>query len=82
MESLTAAIGRLLGSPAFKFFLICGLILVLTIPLLLVWGLIGEREQRAEGVTPERSAGVGRLAVHRRSAADRALHGEARNRRR
>ena len=50
MESLTAAIGRLLGSPAFKFFLICGLILVLTIPLLLVWGLIGEREQRAEGV--------------------------------
>ena len=50
VESLTAAIGRLLGSPAFKFFLICGLILVLTIPLLLVWGLIGEREQRAEGV--------------------------------
>ena len=50
MESLTAAIGRLLGSPAFKFFLICGLILVLGIPLLLVWGLIGEREQRAEGV--------------------------------
>ena len=51
MESLTAAIGRMLGSPAFKFFLICGLILVLTIPLLLVWGLIGEREQRADGVT-------------------------------
>jgi inner membrane protein len=50
VESLTAAIGRLLGSPAFKFFLICGLILVLTIPLLLVWGLIGEREQRADGV--------------------------------
>lgn len=50
MESLSAAIGRLLGSPAFKFFLICGLILVLAIPLLLVWGLIGEREQRAEGV--------------------------------
>ena len=50
MESLTAAIGRLLGSPAFKFFLICGLILALGIPLLLVWGLIGEREQRAAGV--------------------------------
>ena len=50
MESLTAAIGRLLDSPGFKFFLICGLILVLGIPLLLVWGLIGEREQRADGV--------------------------------
>jgi inner membrane protein len=50
VESLTAAIGRLLGSPAFKFFLICGLILALGIPLLLVWGLIGEREQRAAGV--------------------------------
>ena len=50
MESISAAIGRLLGSPAFKFFLICGLILMLTIPLLLVWGLVGEREQRAAGV--------------------------------
>ena len=50
MESLTAALGRLLGSPAFKFFLICGLILVLGIPLLIVWGLIGEREQRAAEV--------------------------------
>ncbi len=61
MESLTAAIGRLLGSPAFKFFLICGLILVLTIPLLLVWGLIGEREQRAEGVRQRwRASGAAR----------------------
>jgi inner membrane protein len=51
VESLSAAIGRLLGSPAFKFFLICGLILILTIPLLLVWGLIREREQRAESVS-------------------------------
>src|SRR5262245_8296075 len=50
LESLFAAVGRLLSSPAFKFFLICGLILILTIPLLLVWGLISEREQRAEGV--------------------------------
>ena len=50
MESLTAAIARLLNSPGFKFLLICGLILILTIPLLLVWGLISEREQRAEGV--------------------------------
>ncbi|MCZ7595692.1 MAG: inner membrane CreD family protein [Hyphomicrobium sp.] len=50
MESLSAAVGRLLASPGFKFFLICGLILVLTIPLLPGLGLIGEREQRAEGV--------------------------------
>lgn len=50
MESISVAIGRFLGSPAFKFFLICGLILTLTIPLLLVWGLVSEREQRAEGV--------------------------------
>jgi inner membrane protein len=53
VESLSAAIGRLLGSPAFKFFLIGGLILVLVIPLLIVWGLIGEREQRAAGVRQE-----------------------------
>jgi len=50
VESLSAALARLLGSPAFKFFLICGLILVLTIPLLLVWALVGERENRAAGV--------------------------------
>lgn len=50
METLSAAIGRLLASPAFKFFLICGLILCLTIPLLLVWGLVSEREQRAASV--------------------------------
>ena len=50
MESLSAALGRLLASPAFKFFLICGLILCLTIPLLLVWGLVSEREQRAASV--------------------------------
>lgn len=50
METLTAAIARLLNSPGFKFLLICGLILILTIPLLLVWGLISEREQRADGV--------------------------------
>ena len=50
MESLTAAIARLLNSPGFKFLLICGLILILTVPLLLVWSLISEREQRAESV--------------------------------
>jgi inner membrane protein len=50
VESIGVAIGRFLGSPGFKFFLICALILLLSIPLLLVWALIGEREQRAEGV--------------------------------
>lgn len=50
MESLSATIRRLLGSPAFKFFLICGLILTMAIPLLLVWGLVNERENRADSV--------------------------------
>jgi inner membrane protein len=50
VESLYAAIQRLLSSPGFKFFLICALILVMTIPLLLVWGLVSERESRAAGV--------------------------------
>ena len=50
MESIAAAVRRVLGSPGFKFFLICGLVLLLAIPLLLVWSLIEEREHRAEGV--------------------------------
>ncbi len=50
MESIAAAVRRVLGSPGFKFFLICGLVLLLAIPLLLVWALIEEREHRAEGV--------------------------------
>jgi inner membrane protein len=53
VESILAAIGRLLCSPGFKFFLICGLILILTIPLLLVWSLIEERERRADSVRAE-----------------------------
>lgn len=53
MESIAVAIRRVLGSPGFKFFLICGLILLLLIPLLLVWALISEREQRAAGVRHE-----------------------------
>ena len=44
------AVRRFLASPGFKFFLICGLILVLLIPLLLVWALVSEREQRADSV--------------------------------
>ncbi len=50
MDAVIAAIGRLLSSPGFKFFLICGLILIMGIPLLIVWGLISEREQRAASV--------------------------------
>lgn len=50
MESFSDIVRRLLGSPGFKFFLICGLILVMTIPLLLVWGLVSERETRASSV--------------------------------
>jgi inner membrane protein len=50
LESIAAAVRRVLGSPGFKFFLICGLVLLLAIPLLLVWALIEEREHRAEGV--------------------------------
>jgi len=53
VETIAEAIGRFLNSPGFKFFLICGLILLLTIPLLLVWGLIEEREKRAEGIQQE-----------------------------
>lgn len=50
MESIAEAIRRFLASPGFKFFLICGLILILAIPLLLVWALIEEREHRAESI--------------------------------
>ena len=50
MESIAVAVRRVFGSPGFKFFLICGLVLLLAIPLLLVWALIEEREHRAEGV--------------------------------
>ncbi len=50
MESIAAAFRRMLGSPGFKFFLICGLVLILAIPLLLVWALIEERENRAASV--------------------------------
>jgi inner membrane protein len=50
VDSIAAAVRRVLGSPGFKFFLICGLIILLLIPLLLVWALITEREGRAESV--------------------------------
>ncbi len=53
MDSIVAAMGRILRSPGFKFFLICGLILALAIPLFLVWALIEERDRRAESVRSE-----------------------------
>ncbi len=49
-KALPPPSGAFLGSPGFKFFLICGLVLILAIPLLLVWALIEERENRAASV--------------------------------
>jgi inner membrane protein len=46
-------VGRVLRSPAFKFVLILVLIVLLLVPLLLVYGLIWERESRAQGVRRE-----------------------------
>jgi inner membrane protein len=53
LESVSAAIGQVMRSPGFKFFVIAGLILVLTIPLLLVWVLIEERSRHASGVAAQ-----------------------------
>jgi inner membrane protein len=50
---LIEAASRILRSPAFKFGLILLLILVLIVPLFLVYGLISERESRAQGVRRE-----------------------------
>jgi inner membrane protein len=50
---LFEAAGRALRSPAFKFFLILLLIVLLVIPLALVYGLIWERESRAASVRRE-----------------------------
>ena len=44
---------RTLRTPAFKFFLILFLIILLLVPLFLVYGLIWERETRAQGVRRE-----------------------------
>ena len=57
MRELLEALRRALRSPAFKFFLTVFLILLLTIPLLLVYALIWERESRAQAVRNE----IGRL---------------------
>src|SRR5215467_14507127 len=52
MDFIDAA-GRVLRSPAFKVVLILLLIIVLIVPLFLVYGLIWERESRAQGVRRE-----------------------------
>jgi inner membrane protein len=57
VATLIDTIARWLRSPAFKFFLIAFLILLLIIPLFLVYGLISDRESRARGVLVE----VGRI---------------------
>jgi inner membrane protein len=53
LESVTGSIRRFFASPGFKFFLICGLILALLIPMLFVWFLVTEREHRANEVRQE-----------------------------
>lgn len=50
MDTLLAALERLGRSPAFKFFLVAFLILLLVVPLFLVVGLVWEREGRAREV--------------------------------
>ena len=57
MMNAVGAIVRGFRSPAFKFFLVAFLILLLIIPLLLVNALIWERETSAQAVRGE----VGRL---------------------
>ena len=64
------AVRRFLNSSGFKFFLICGLVLALLIPLLLVWALVSEREQRAEGVRQEVAREWGGAAAHRGAGVD------------
>jgi inner membrane protein len=53
MLDFLEAVRRALRSPAFKFFLVCFLILLLLVPLLLVNALIWEREVRAQAVRGE-----------------------------
>lgn len=63
MDGIVAALTQILRSPAFKFFVIGALILVLLIPLFLVAVLIGERTQRAEGVRRDVAAEWGGAQV-------------------
>ena len=56
---LVDSISRLTRTPAFKFFLIGGLILLLTIPLALIWFLVSEREGRFREVKAELAQAFG-----------------------
>ncbi len=51
--SFIDSISRFTRSPGFKFFLVAGLILLLSIPLALVWFLVSERELRSSSVKSE-----------------------------
>ena len=51
--SRASEIMRFFRSPAFKLFLIGGIIIVLLIPLVLVLGLVDERQQRSSSVVSE-----------------------------
>ena len=53
MSDIGQSAGRIARSPAFKFFLISFLILMLLIPLLIVGGLVSEREARSRSVAGE-----------------------------
>jgi inner membrane protein len=52
-STFAESLSRLARSPGFKFFLVAGLILLLSIPLALVWFLVSEREGRSAAVTAE-----------------------------
>ena len=53
MADVAQSLARAARSPAFKFLLICFLILLLLVPLLIVLGLVSEREGRAGEVRRE-----------------------------
>jgi inner membrane protein len=53
MSDVMQTAGRVARSPAFKFFLIAFLILLLLIPLLIVAGLVSEREGRSQSVVSD-----------------------------
>lgn len=55
----TAPLGQMLRSPTFKLFSIGFIVLVLMIPLLMVWGLLSDRERRADDVAGEISQSWG-----------------------
>ncbi len=60
MESVGSSVSRMVTSPGFKFFLICGLVLALLIPMVFVWFLVDEREDRAKEVRADVASEWGR----------------------